>query len=355
MAADEKTEQPTQKKLKEAREEGRVARSKDLGVAVATVAASLAIGRSGGRLIAAIGDRLSSDLSHFGDAPLRPIDGNDLSALVVTSGVLIASLVGPIALATGFAGVLVQGVQGGWSFAPKALTLNWSRLSPANNVKRFGGMQQGADTLKTFVSVAAIAWLGSRVIRAMVLDAPSLAWVTPMGSAITAWDTLEKLLLQVAIALGVLSIADYGLQYYRLRSSLRMTKREVRNESKEADGSPEVKGRIRRIQRDLARRRMMADVPKATVVITNPTHFAIALRYQRGAMVAPVVLAKGADYLALAIRDRARQHGVPIVENKPLAQALYKTAEVGEMIPAPLFAAVAEVLAQLIRLKQLVL
>jgi flagellar biosynthetic protein FlhB len=353
--SEDRTEQPTAKKLREARKEGRIARSRDLAVAGASVAATIALARMGGRLVEGLGQRLGRDLSHFGDAPLRPVSGGDLSYLVIDGGALIASLVGPIAMATMITGVMVHGFQGGWSFAPGALRLNWSRLNPANNAKRFGMSQQGADTLKALVSVAVIGWLGWQVIRGMVFEAPSLAWVSPLGGAVAAWDRIDSLLWRVAIALGVLSIADYGLQYYRLRSSLRMTKQEVRNESKESDGSPEVKAKIRRIQRDVARRRMMADVPKATVVITNPTHFAVALRYQRGSMTAPVVLAKGADHLALAIREKARKHGIPIVENRPLAQALYKTAEVGETIPGPLFAAVAEVLAQLIRLKQLVL
>jgi flagellar biosynthetic protein FlhB len=134
-----------------------------------------------------------------------------------------------------------------------------------------------------------------------------------------------------------------------------MTKQELRDESKESDGNPEVKGRVRRVQREMARRRMLSDVRRATVVITNPTHFAVALEYKRGSMTAPLVLAKGQDHVAAAIREQARKHGIPLVENKPLAQALFKAAEVGEAIPAGLFSAVAEVLAQLIRLKQLVL
>ena len=353
--AEDRTEHATPKKLRDARKEGRIARSRDLAGAGASVAATIALARTGGRLMEGLGQRLSRDLAHFGDAPMRPIAGGDLSRLVIDGGALIGSLVGPIAMATMITGVVVHGFQGGWSFAPTALRLNWSRLNPANNAKRLGMSQQGADTLKAFVSVTVIAWLGWQAVWPMVFEAPALAWVGPMGGAVAAWERMDALLWRVAIALGVLSIADYGLQYYRLQSSLRMTKQEVRDESKGSDGSPEVKARIRRIQRDMARRRMMRDVPNATVVITNPTHFAVALRYQRGSMVAPMVLAKGADHLALAIRERARKHGVPIVENKPLAQALYKTAEIGEMIPAPLFAAVAEVLAQLIRLKQLVL
>ena len=160
---------------------------------------------------------------------------------------------------------------------------------------------------------------------------------------------------RVAWGLAFLSLGDYMLQRYRVMSQLKMSKQEVRDENKSNEGNPEVKGRVRAIQRDMARRRMLNDVPKATVVITNPTHFAVALEYRRGEMAAPKVLAKGADHIALKIRETARQHGVPIVENKPLAQALFKQAEVGDTIPGPLFAAVAGVLAQLVRLKQLVL
>ena len=180
-----------------------------------------------------------------------------------------------------------------------------------------------------------------------------LAWMSPMDAARAGWAQAESLLWKVAWGLAFLALGDYGLQRYRLMQSLKMTKQEVKDEAKQNEGNPEVKGRIRRIQREMARRRMLENVPKATVVITNPTHYAVALEYRRGEMAAPKVLAMGADHIALQIRERARKHGVPLVENKPLAQALYKTAEVGETIPAPLFSAVAEVLAQLIKLKQL--
>ncbi len=140
-----------------------------------------------------------------------------------------------------------------------------------------------------------------------------------------------------------------------MMQSLKMTRQEVKDEVRQNEGSGEVKGRIRRLQREMSKRRMLRDVPRATVVITNPTHFAIALEYRRESMTAPRVLAKGADHLARKIRERALQHGVPIVENKPLARSLYATADVGDVIPAPLFAAVAEVLAYLVRVKRLIL
>ena len=355
MSAGERTEQPTAKKLRDAREKGQIARSRDLAIAAASVAATMALARFGNRLIVGLGERLARDLSHFGEGARQPITAGDLTNLVMQGGALIATLVGPIAVSTMIAGVAMHGFQGGWSFAPGALQFNWSRLNPANGVKKFGLIQSGADTLKTTITAITIGWLGWRVIRGLLEQGTRLAWASPLGAATSAWDRIETLLWQVAWALAFLAIGDYALQRYRHISSLKMTKEEVRSEAKQNDGNPQVKGRVRQIQREMARRRMIADVPKATVVITNPTHYAIAIKYRRGEMAAPVVLAKGMDHLAAVIRDKARKHGIPIVENKPLAQALYKTAEIGEMIPAPLFAAVAEVLAQLIRLKQLVL
>ena len=351
--SDEKTEKPTPKKLSDARKKGQVARSRDLAVAGATVAATLAVANLGGRLLGGLSDRLARDLSHFGDQPLRGITAGDLNGLVATGLMTLVVLVGPIAVAVMAAGVGVQGLQGGWVFSTEALQINWGRLNPAEGVKRFKFIRSGADTLKTMAAVIVIAWLGWGTVEAMFADAPGMAWMTPVGAAARGWDHAERFLWKVAWGLMAVAACDYGLQYYRHTSSLMMTKQEIRDEGKQAEGSAEVKGRIRAIQRDMARRRMISDVSRATVVITNPTHYAVALEYRRGEMTAPVVLAKGRDYIAAAIREKARQHGVPMVENKPLAQTLFKTAEVGQAIPGPLFAAVAEVLAQLIRLKQL--
>ena len=351
----ERTEQPSAKRLRDARKKGQIVRSRDLAVALASAAATMALAMMGGRMMLGLGERMSADLLRFGDAPLRTITSGELTALVLRGGALMAVLVGPIALCTMVTGVLVHGMQGGWNFASESLHLNWSRLNPANNMRRFGLMQSGADTVKTLVSVAVIGYLGWLTVDAAIADTARLAWLSPAGSARVAWDHVERLLWQAAWALAFLSIFDYGLQRYRLMKSLKMTKQELRDEARENEGNAEVKGRVRRIQREMARRRMLNDVKRATVVITNPTHFAVALEYRRGSMAAPLVLAKGQDLIAAAIRERARRHGVPIVEHKPLAQALFKSADVGDTIPAGLFAAVAEVLAQLIRLKQLAL
>lgn len=354
MSAD-RTEQPTAKRLKDAREKGQVARSRDLAVAVALLTATIAIGRLGGRLVAGLGDHLRRGLEGLAAHALTPIAGGDLRALVADGAWAIVSLVGPIALGAAVVGAFVQGVQGGFAFAPAALELKWDRLSPAQGFRRFAFAQSGADTIKTLIVGTALVSVAWAPIAGAVAAAPQLAWMPAADAAHLAWQSIASLIWRAGLALTLVSLADYGLQRYRLLSSLKMTKQEVRDELRQTEGSPEIKGRIRRLQREMAKRRMLQDVPRATVVVTNPTHFAVALEYRRGAMSAPVVLAKGSDHLAARIRERARQAGVPIVENKPLAQALFKTADVGDAIPAPLFAAVAEVLAQLIRLKQLVL
>jgi flagellar biosynthetic protein FlhB len=175
-----------------------------------------------------------------------------------------------------------------------------------------------------------------------------------VASGLSAWEHTVLFLKRAAITLIALAAGDFGLQKWRTGQSLKMTKQEVKDDMKMSEGNPEIKARVRRVQREMIRKRMLAAVPKATVVVTNPTHFAVALRYQRG-QAAPEVVAKGADALALKIRTIAREHGVPIIENPPLARAIYKQVEVGEFIPGDLFEAVAEMLAYMIRLKQLVL
>jgi len=353
--AGEKTEKPTAKRLKDARKRGQIPRSKDLAMAAATVAATFALARMGGNVVYRLSERVTTDLAHFGDDPLRDITGTQLTALVISALQLIAVVVGPIGLVTMAAGVGMHGFQGGWNFAPDSLKLNWSRLNPGQGVKRLSPGRSGIDTLSHLVSVGVIVYIGYGVTRTVILDTSRLPWLSPGGAAVLAWERTETLLWRIGFALAFLAIFDYGLQRYRMMKQLKMSKQEIRSEANESEGNAQVKGRIRRIQREMARRRMIDDVKDATVVITNPTHFAVALQYNRDSMLAPKVLAKGRDILAARIREEARKHEIPIVENKPLAQALYKTVEVGETIPAQLFAAVAEVLAYLVRIKQLML
>ena len=352
MASDQ-TEKPTSKKLRDARKRGQVARSKDLSMALASVAATFALARLGGRLVTGLEGQLAADRARAGDVAHQDITGMQVAAIAAGGAQLIAFLVGPIALATMIAAVGAQGFQGGWNFAPEALALNWSRLSPVQGAKRLGISQSPVEVLKMLLSVGAIAYLGWGTLEAITDDSVGLTRLDPHDSALVGWSYVETLLWRTGIILGLLALGDYGLQWYRHMKSLRMTRQEVRDESKEQEGNAEMKGRVRRVQREMARGRMIADVARATVVVTNPTHFAVALEYRRETMDAPRVVAKGRDLMAAKIREAARKNEVPIVENKPLAQALFKSAEIGDTIPGHLFAAVAEVLAYLMRLKQL--
>jgi flagellar biosynthetic protein FlhB len=351
----DKTEKPTPKRLKDAREKGQIARSRDLALAAASVASTLAFAWLGAYLITGLKEGLHAGLASFGNDPLRTVTAGELSALIASGAIDVGRLVGPIALVTTVAAVGMHGFQGGWSFAPGAIRLNWSRLSPAAGMKRFGFSQSGVETIKALIAFATISYFTWRAVEGLLVQAPELAWLAPEAAAYATWLHAEDLLWKAAWALGVLALADYGWQRYQFTSSMKMTRQEVRDEGRQNEGNAEVKGRVRAIQRAMSRRRMLADVANATVVITNPTHYAVALEYRRESMSAPRVVAMGADHLAKRIRERALAHGVPLVENKPLAQSLYATAEVGQVIPAPLFAAVAEVLAYLIRVKRLVL
>jgi flagellar biosynthetic protein FlhB len=324
-------------------------------LAAARAAAVAAIGWFGGRLLAGLADYGRYCLSGMGRHAGRDLLVSDVTALALASVGQFAVIVFPLASTTALVVIGMSLAQGGWVVASEKMKLDFTKLNPANGLKRLGLRMAWTDLLKTFVAVTIIAVLGYQAMWATVADADRLARLPPVLAFMAGWSGVDVLLRRAAIALILLAGLDYLLQRRRLMASLKMTKQEVKDEWKSMEGNPQVKAKIRGLQLQAARRRMLAAVPGATVVVTNPTHFAVALEYHRAQMPAPRVVAKGRGLLALRIKAIAREHGVPIVENVPLAQALYKTAEVGDTIPAALFEAVAEVLAYLIRLKQLVL
>ena len=353
--AHDRTEKPTPRRLREARRKGQLARSRDVEHAAQLVAVIAVLAWGGSWIVEALGRALRVGLERFGDAPLRTVEPLELSAAAVQTVAALGVMTLPVAGAAMVATVAAAALQGGWNVAPEALTPNWGRLSPKSGLQRLAPGRAGVELVKTLMAAVAISWLALRIVQATVDGAVYFGRVDPTSAAKLGWDHMLSLLQQSAVVLAILAAADYGVQRWRLGQSLRMTKQEVRDDSRLTEGSPEVKARLRRLQRDLLRKRMLSNVPKATVVITNPTEYAVALEYRRDLMAAPKVVAKGKGVLAARIRAIARECGVPIVENVPLAQALYKSVEVGEAIPGQLFGAVAEVLAYLIRLKQLAL
>lgn len=353
--AGEKSEKPTPKRLKDARERGQVARSRELIAALSLLSGTLALAWLGPRLLTSLANRLAAGISRIGDNPLHSMGASDVAAMVVRDTAWLGVVAAPVGFVAAMAAVVANVGQAGWVVASKATRFNWSRLSPASGFAKFAPAQAGVETLKAAIAVTVLGWLGYRIGFQVCVHASELVGMAPTAAGSRAWDAIWQLFWQGGLAMVALAGADYGVQRWRLIKSLKMTRQEVRDEAKSSEGSPEIKSRVRRVQRDMARRRMLKAVKQATVVVTNPTHFAVALEYRRDRMAAPVVVAKGQDYMAQRIRTLAREHGVPIVENVALARALYKTAEVGDAIPAALFGAVAEILAYLVRIKQLML
>ncbi|BCS33529.1 hypothetical protein TBR22_A27560 [Luteitalea sp. TBR-22] len=331
-----------------------MARSRDLNDAFHLGAALMVLAYWGPSMMAGLGTVMASGITRMGDARAQAITSGEVVNLALQGVWQLAWLVAPLAVAAVVATAAATQAQGGFIIATEALQFDLNRLNPSNGFKRLAPNQAGLNLLKTVIAATVVGWVAWLAVRSLMDEAPRFAMVAPQASAISAWGHAVAFLKRAVITLLALAAADFGVQKWRTLESLKMTKQEVKDEMKMQEGNPEIKARVRRVQREMLRKRMLAAVPRATVVVTNPTHFAVALRYQRG-QSAPEVVAKGADALALKIRTIAREHGVPIVENPPLARAIYRQVEVGESIPGDLFEAVAEVLAYLIRLKQLVL
>jgi flagellar biosynthetic protein FlhB len=244
-----------------------------------------------------------------------------------------------------------QILQTGWVFSTEKLQWDLARISPMAGFKRVFSIRALVELPKSVFKIAIVTAIAYWNLKGEILALPLMLQMEPQAVMFEAGRLSLSLTLWIAFALGVLGLADYGFQRWQLGQDLRMTKQEVKQEHRESEGDPMIKARIRTIQRETARRRMMQEVPKADVVITNPTHLAVALRYEGAKMAAPKVVAKGAGHMAERIRQVAAENGVPIIENKPLAQSLHKLVDLGKEIPSELYQAVAEILAMLLRAK----
>jgi flagellar biosynthetic protein FlhB len=351
--SDERTEQPTWRKLRDARRKGQVLRSRDVHDVAQLGAVLLALGWFGRPLVEGLGHAMAAGLVDMGSSAHRTISGADLSSLALQAGTTLAVLVGPIAVASILGGLAATSAQGGWNLTTEPLRLNFGKLNPANGLKRLGPSKAGLDLVRTLIALGGLIWIAIGTVQAMVQDSMTLGRITPGQASMLAWTVAESYLRRAWVVLALLAGGDYLMQRFRFMQSMRMSKQEVKEEMRMSEGSPEIKARVRKAQREMTRKRMLAAVKHATVVVTNPTHISVALEYKREAMFAPKVVAMGGDHMAERIKQVAREHNVPIVENVTLARALFANAEVGDTIPGDLFEAVAEVLAYLIKLKQL--
>jgi flagellar biosynthesis protein FlhB len=353
--SEERTEQPTGKKLRDAREKGQIARSREVHDAFQLAAVLIALTWFGRVMVEGLSRQVVAGLEAMGRTARHTVTAGDFTGLAMEMGLTVVVLVGPIAFASIVGGLGSVAAQGGWNLSWEPLKFDLNKLSPMSGIKRLAPSKAGLDLVRTMLIFIALAWVAYDLVEHMLHQSITLGRVTAEQAGALTWESVGLFLRRALIVFATVAGADYFLQKWRYRQGLRMTKQEVKDESKLMEGNPEIKGRIRKAQREMARRRMLADVPKATVVITNPTHIAVALEYHRERMAAPKVVAMGGDLMAERIKKVAREHSVPIVENVPLARALFANAEVGDSIPGDLFEAVAEVLAYLIKLKQLVL
>jgi flagellar biosynthesis protein FlhB len=346
----ERTEEPSQRRLQEARERGQLPRSRELTIFATMIAGSAALMAVGGSLAARLSQLMRSGLSI--DAKLlRSTDSMTLS--LGAAGINAVIALAPVFVALIALALLASVVLGGWNFSPRALAPDFSRMSPLSGIKRVFGLHGVSELGKALLKCLLVGGVCAAIIAWTFGDVLSLGRMSPRAAIGRGAGLLSWSFIWLCASLALVAIVDVPLQILQFKRALRMTRQEVRDESKELDGRPETKQRIRQMQQTLARRRMMHKVPSADVVIVNPTHFAVALKYDPKKMRAPRVLAKGVDLVAQNIRRIAEEHRVPVFESPKLARALYRSTDLNKEIPNGLYVAVAQVLSYIFRIRTL--
>lgn len=344
----EKSEQPTEKRLREAREKGQVPRSKELDTVLMMFAAGFYFYLLGPQVIEAFEQLLYKGL-YFDRQHATDIH----KAFDLMVGLLLQGwhIMWPFLLIMTVIVIVSPIIIGGWNFAPKALLPKFSKLNPITGFAKLFSLRNLLELVKAVLKVALIGSLGVLVILQLEDQIMQLTKMNTLAALAGAGQIVVWAFILISLSLIVVALIDVPFQLWEHTRQMMMTKQEVKEEHKQQEGDPQVKGRIRQLQREMAQRRMLQKVPEADVVITNPTHFAVALKYDPDTMREPVVIAMGADFMALQIRTLAKKHHVPVVEAPMLARALYYNAQEGAPIPWQLFRAVAAVLAYVYQLR----
>ena len=346
MADPDKTEAPTPKRREEARNSGQIAKSSDLSGAITLLAALFTIGITGPSMVDRLASGISSSLLAGGHHD--PVTRGTIGDLLVTNGKNVLLCLAPIVGVCAVTAIVVNVLQVGLKPKTKALKPNFQRLNPQKGIKRILGKDGLVELVKNIAKVTVITVAVLTALLPHLTDYAAMVGVSPIQLGSSIFSLVKGIAIRAALAYLLIGVIDYIYQRRHHETMLKMSKQEVKDESKGQDLPAEVKGAIRRRQRDQARARMMADVPTADVIVTNPSHFSVALKYD-GKSAAPTVIAKGQDLLALKIREIAADAEVPIVPDPPLARSLHDTVEVGQMIPEDLFHAVAQILAYVYR------
>ncbi len=346
----ERTEDPSQRRLQEARERGQVPRSRELNTFAAMIGGSVALIATSTETAAKMSQLMrrfmSIDAGQLEDvqsmfSALREASILALSALLPIFGALVVIVL--------LAGVAI----GGWNFTPAALAPDFTRMSPLSGFKRLFGLRGATELGKALLKFGMVGGVATGIVTWQFPRVLALGHMSPSTAIGRGAGLMSVAFVWLCASLALVAAVDVPLQLFQFKRALRMTRQELRDEAKESDGRPETKQRIRQIQQAIARRRMMHKVPTADVVIVNPTHFAVALKYDPKNMRAPRVLAKGVDLIAQNIRRIAEEHRVPVFESPKLARALYRSADLNQEIPAGLYLAVAQVLSYIFRIRTL--
>ncbi|MCK5830006.1 MAG: flagellar biosynthesis protein FlhB [Methylococcales bacterium] len=344
----DKTEEPTAKRIADARKKGQIPRSKELNTFVALV--------TGAVMLLATGDSMGKGLINIMRQQFklsRDVFFDDASLVIYFDKVLLDGilLIVPMVLCLGVVALLTPIMMGGWNFSAESMSPKFSKMNPASGLKRMFGLQGWVELLKSIVKVVLIFTVAGSLFKGYLDQFMTLNSLSLSTAVVQAGDIILFGFLILSSTLILIVAIDVPYQLWNNNKQLKMTKQEVKDESKQQEGNPEIKGQIRRKQMEMAQQRMMNEVPKADVIVTNPTHFAIALKYEQHGNGAPTLVAKGVDLVAAQIRNSAMGADVPLVAAPPLARALFYSTELGEEIPKGLFLAVAQILAYVFQLK----
>ena len=346
----EKTEVPTEKKRRESREEGQVAFSKELSSAALLAGIVLTLVATSPIILDAMRQLMSQIFRDLAQSEELSIDsiftlsGEILSIILPAFAPFIAVII--------FVGIFASVLQVGVLITFKAIAPKFNKISPLTGLKRLFSSQSLADFLKSMAKLIIVGFVGYLTYIDKITELNGLSVSTPESILIYNFTVVAEVAGKIVLALVAIAIFDYFYQRWHHEQQLMMTKQEVKDETKQTEGDPQLKARIRQIQREMSNARMMQEVPKADAVIVNPTHFSVAILYDRDVMTAPEVIAKGADHLALRMRTVARENNVPILERPELARDLYANVEIGDDIPERFYKAIAEILAFVYRLRK---
>ena len=347
--ASERTEPPTPERLRKAREEGKIPQSQEMPAALALGTLLLTLSLSGAALwrwfSRQVADGCAFDLA-------RSFDAESAIQLIRDKGTEALAVLAPFMVAMSASAVFGSVVVSGWSIAPKATRIDPARINPANGLRNLVSTRSVVNLLASLAKLAIIGAIVVAYFRDKLGFCLSLVWASPLEGLKATMDGVFGVTSRIAAALLVIALLDALYQRWQHRRDMRMTRQEIKEERRQHEVSPEVRSRIRAVQFEMVRKRMLQAVPTADVVLANPTHVAVALKYDAAAMNAPQVVAKGADLLSEQIKEIARTHGVPIVQRPELARAIYNTCDPGDVVPEPLYIAVAEVLAMIYRLRR---